>query len=41
MTPYCGGIASVVAVKNIMGVQFHPEKSQKPGFQLLKNFLAL
>jgi glutamine amidotransferase len=40
-TPYCGGFASVVADKNIMGVQFHPEKSQKPGFQLLKNFLAL
>lgn len=40
-TPYCGGFASVVANRNIMGVQFHPEKSQKPGFRLLKNFLAL
>jgi imidazole glycerol-phosphate synthase subunit HisH len=40
-TPYCGGFASVVAVRNILGVQFHPEKSQKPGFRLLQNFLAL
>jgi len=40
-TPYCGGFASVVADKNIMGVQFHPEKSQKSGFRLIQNFLAL
>ncbi len=40
-TPYCGGFTSVVADKNIMGVQFHPEKSQKPGFRLIQNFLAL
>lgn len=40
-TPYCGRFASVVAKENIMGAQFHPEKSQKPGFQLIKNFLRL
>ena len=39
-TPYCGQFASVVAQGDVMGVQFHPEKSQKAGFQLLRNFLA-
>lgn len=40
-TPYCGKFVSAVASKNIYGVQFHPEKSSKNGFRLLKNFLSL
>ena len=39
-TPYCGGFTSVVAREHVMGVQFHPEKSQKSGFALLRNFLG-
>lgn len=39
-TPYCGGIISMVQHGNVAGAQFHPEKSQRVGFQLLKNFLS-
>lgn len=38
-TPYCGGFNSVVGRNNILGVQFHPEKSSRPGFQILRNFI--
>lgn len=42
VTPYCGGFTSVVSsAPNVFGVQFHPEKSQKVGFQVLRNFIAL
>ncbi|MDB5037194.1 MAG: hisH [Bacteriovoracaceae bacterium] len=40
-TPYCGEFVSAVHNQNIYGVQFHPEKSQKPGFKLIQNFLSL
>ncbi len=32
---------SVIQKNNIVGVQFHPEKSQKAGLQLIKNFIKL
>lgn len=41
VTPYCGGITSAVASHTVFGVQFHPEKSQQAGFQVLRNFLSV
>jgi glutamine amidotransferase len=40
-TEYGVKYASVVAHGNVCGVQFHPEKSQNAGLQLLKNFARL
>lgn len=39
MTEYGEKFISMVGNENILGVQFHPEKSAHPGRQLLKNFL--
>ena len=38
-TPYGSRFCSAVVREHIWGVQFHPEKSQKVGFEVLKNFL--
>jgi glutamine amidotransferase len=39
-TPYGPGFASVIAHGNVFAVQFHPEKSQHSGLQLLSNFIG-
>ena len=39
-TDYTTTFASAVAMANIFATQFHPEKSQRAGLTLLKNFLS-
>jgi glutamine amidotransferase len=41
VTDYNGAFASSVRSGNVLGVQFHPEKSHQWGIQLLKNFAEL
>ena len=41
ITNYGIDFVSAVVSKNIWGVQFHPEKSQRCGLQILKNFAQL
>ncbi len=40
VSEYPDKFTSVIASENIFAVQFHPEKSQHAGLQLLKNFVA-
>ena len=41
VTNYGGAFTGVVEQDNVMGVQFHPEKSSTVGLQVLKNFVEL
>jgi glutamine amidotransferase len=38
-TSYIKMFAAALEHENVMGVQFHPEKSSAPGLRILKNFL--
>lgn len=40
-TEYGIGFASAIQRDNVYGVQFHPEKSQKVGLTILRNFVEL
>ena len=41
VTKYGGAFTAVVERENVMGVQFHPEKSSAVGLQVLRNFVEL
>jgi len=40
ITGYGINFCSVLAVENLVAMQFHPEKSGRPGLQILRNFCA-
>jgi glutamine amidotransferase len=41
VTQYGRPFTSIVSRGNVHGIQFHPEKSQKRGLQLIKNYLEM
>ena len=41
VTHYGGAFTGVVEQENVMGVQFHPEKSAEIGLQVLRNFVEM
>jgi imidazole glycerol-phosphate synthase subunit HisH len=41
VTDYGGGFSGAVERGNVMGVQFHPEKSGTAGMRVLRNFVEL
>jgi len=40
-TKYQNTFPSIIAKQNVIGIQFHPEKSQKQGLKILKNFTEM
>ncbi|HZU09136.1 MAG TPA: imidazole glycerol phosphate synthase subunit HisH, partial [Pseudacidobacterium sp.] len=41
VTDYGGPFTAAVENANVMGVQFHPEKSGEAGLRILQNFVRL